>query len=72
MRRAISQLYEYRYLQNKPSAKLVVVIENPPPKDKEWLVEYVIKDRQLFIAWDGDGRSLHCPAGIGKELSFLT
>jgi hypothetical protein len=30
IRRAISQLYEYRYLQEVPAAKLVVVIENRP------------------------------------------
>src|SRR5690348_8836181 len=48
VRKAISQLYEYRYLQNKPSAKLVVVIENPPPSEKRWLLEYVIKGRKLL------------------------
>lgn len=72
VRRAISQLYEYRYLQQIPSAKLVVVIENPPPDEKRWLVDYVVKDRELLIAWDGDGKTLHCPHEIGKELSFLT
>lgn len=72
VRRAVSQLYEYRYLQNKPSAKLVVVIENPLPAEKEWLVDYVVKDRELLIVWDGDGKTLHCPAGISKELAFLT
>lgn len=72
VRKAISQLYEYRYLQNKPSAKLVVVIENPPHAGKQWLIDYVIKDRELLIAWDGDGKRLHCPSQIGRELSFLT
>jgi hypothetical protein len=72
VRRAISQLYEYRYLQQIPSAKLVVVIENPPPDEKKWLVDYVVKDRGLLIAWDGDERTLHCPPEIRRELSFLT
>jgi hypothetical protein len=74
VRRAISQLYEYRYLylQEVESAKLVVVLENPLPQEKQWLVDYVVKDRHLLIAWDGDGKTLHCPAGISKELSFLT
>lgn len=71
VRRAISQLYEYRYLQNQPSAKLVIVIENPPPDEKKWLVDYVVRDRELLIAWDGDGRTLHCPTEINKELRFL-
>ena len=68
----MSQLYEYRYLQQVPSAKLVLVIENPPPEDKKWLVDYVVKDRELLIAWDGDGKTLSYPAGIERELSFLS
>lgn len=72
IRRAISQLYEYRYLQQIPSAKLVVVIENPPPNEKKWLVDYLLKDRKLLVAWDGDYKTLHCPPEIQGELSFLT
>jgi hypothetical protein len=71
VRRGISQLYEYRYLQQIPAAKLVLIIENPPPDEKRWLVEYLVKDRGLLIAWDGDKRSLHYPADLGKQLSFL-
>ncbi len=71
VRKAISQLYEYRYLQQLSSAKLVVVIENKPPREKWWLVDYIVRDRQLLIAWDGDGDILHCPAGISAELNFL-
>jgi hypothetical protein len=72
IRRAISQLYEYRYLQQVPDAKLVVVIETPPPQEKRWIVDYVVKDRQLLIAWDGDRRNLHCPIEVARELRFLT
>lgn len=72
IRRAISQLYEYRYLQQIPSARLVVVMENPPPDEKRWLVDYVVKDRGLFIAWDGDRRTLHCPSELSAQLGFLT
>ncbi len=71
VRRAISQLYEYRYMQQIPLAKLVVVIENPPPDEKKWLVDYVVKDRELLIAWDGDGKTLHCPPEIRQDLPFL-
>jgi hypothetical protein len=72
VRRAISQLYEYRYLQQVPAAKLVVVIENPPPKEKQWIVDYVVKDRKLLIAWDGDRKTLKFPAENGADLGFLT
>ena len=71
VRRAISQLYEYRYLQDAPSAKLVIVIENPPPQEKKWIVDYVVNDRKLLIAWDGDGKTLKYPKEIGSELRFL-
>jgi hypothetical protein len=71
VRRAISQLYEYRYLQQVPDAKLVVVIENPLPRDKVWLIDYVVDDRELKIVWDGDGANLYCPDKISRELEFL-
>jgi hypothetical protein len=71
IRRAISQLYEYRYLQQLPAAKLVIVIENPPPREKKWIVDYVVKDRKLLIAWDGDHKTLKFPAENGAELEFL-
>ena len=43
VRAAISQLYEYRYLYSMPNSNLVVVIENPPPDDRRWMLDYVIK-----------------------------
>ena len=72
VRRAISQLYEYRYLQQVPAAKLVVVIENPAPPEKKWIVDYVVKDRKLLIAWDGDGKTLKYPAETSADLNFLS
>jgi hypothetical protein len=72
IRRAISQLYECRYLQEVPSAKLVIVIENPPPQEKRWIVDYVVKDRKLLIAWDGDRTNLDYPPELRPELRFLT
>jgi hypothetical protein len=72
IRRAISQLYEYRYLQQVPAAKLVVVIENPPPPEKKWIVDYMVKDRRLLIAWDGDGKTLQYPTETGADLNFLS
>ncbi len=70
-RRAISQLYEYRYLQDVPAAKLVIVIENPPPQEKKRIVDYVVKDRKLLIAWDGDRKTLKFPPENAADLGFL-
>jgi hypothetical protein len=72
IRRAISQLYECRFLQQVPAAKLVVVIENPPPQEKKWMVDYVVNDRKLLIAWDGDRRTLKFPAEARPDLHFLS
>jgi hypothetical protein len=71
VRRAIAQLYEYRYLQKSPEAQLVVVIEHPLPAELNWMVDYVVRDRKLLIAWDGDGRTLHFPDSIRNQLRFL-
>jgi len=71
IRRAISQLYEYRYLQDLPEAKLVVVIENPPPQEKRWIIDYVVKDRNILIAWDGDRKTLKFPRETAPDLGFL-
>ncbi|MEK6543563.1 MAG: hypothetical protein AABZ44_03920, partial [Elusimicrobiota bacterium] len=71
VRKAVSQLYEYRYLQAIPSANLILVIENAPPKQMGWLVDYLLKDRGIFIVWDGRGDDLFCPTSISKQLHFL-
>jgi hypothetical protein len=71
VRSAISQLYEYRYLYAASNAKLVVVVENPPPRDCRWMLDYVTNDRNLLIAWDGDRRTLHCPEPLRSQLRFL-
>lgn len=70
-RRAISQLYEYRYLQGAMTAKLVIIMEQPPTKSDEWMLDYAIKDRDLLVAWDGDGQNLYTPSTIADDLSFL-
>ncbi len=60
IRRAISQLYEYRYLQQVPGAKLVVVIENPPPQEKRWIVDYVVKDTSEMAKSSECAFTLNC------------
>jgi len=34
-----------RYLQEAPSAKPVIVVD-PPPREKKWIVDYVVEDRK--------------------------
>jgi hypothetical protein len=71
VRRGISQLYEYRYLQNAPDAQLVLVIEQPLSKEFSWMSDYLVKDRGILLAWDGDRKHLHCSESLRDTLHFL-
>jgi len=71
IRRGLSQLYEYRYIQNVAKAKLVLVIENPLPKKNQWMEDYLLNDCGVLLVWDGDGK-FHCPPNIRKQLEFLS
>lgn len=70
VRRGLSQLYEYRYIQNVPAAKLVLVLENPLPRKLSWMGDYLTKDRGILLVWDGSG-SFYCPEDAKRELPFL-
>lgn len=70
IRTGLSQLYEYRYLQNLPNAKLVLVIEKPLPKKNNWLLEYLEKDRDISLIWDGND-NLFGSAKAKENLQFL-
>ncbi len=71
IRRGLSQLYEYRYIQNVPEAKLVLVIENPLPKQNQWMGDYLLNDRGVLLVWDGNGK-FNCSPDIRKQLEFLS
>jgi hypothetical protein len=71
IRRGLSQLYEYRYVQNVEKAKLVLVIENPLPRKLGWIEHYLVADRGILLVWDGQGR-FDCPAGVRQQLGFLS
>lgn len=70
IRAGLSQLYEYRYLQNKPNAKLILVIENPLSPDESWRHDYLEKDRGIYLVWDGSGQ-LYGNEKTKNDLSFL-
>lgn len=70
IRRGLSQLYEYRYIQNVKEAKLVLALENPLPKENRWMEDYLVKDRGVFLVWDGNGK-FNCSPDIRKQLEFL-
>jgi len=70
VRKGISQLYEYRYLQNKPSAKLILVIERPLDAGQSWMLDYMENDREINLVWDGN-EQLYGSERTRNELGFL-
>jgi len=70
MRKSLSQLYEYRFIQNVPDAKLIVVLETHLPKELRWMIDYFEQDRSIYVVWDGNNRLYSSPKTM-EELSFL-
>jgi len=70
VRNGLSQLYEYRYLQNLPDAKLVLVISEPLNKRDTWMHKYLEEDRDIHLVWDGNDQ-LFASNKTKQELSFL-
>lgn len=67
----ISQLYEYRYIQAVPEAKLVLVIEKPLTAALTWMQDYLVEDRDILLVWDGTDDRLFCPSSTRETLNFL-
>jgi hypothetical protein len=70
IRKGISQLYEYRYLQNSTDAELVLVVENPLQPENNWLLDYLEQDRDICLVWDGNN-SLYGSEVCRNRLPFL-
>lgn len=76
VRKAISQVLEYRYLyakQLKHPVQLVVVIETSPPAHKQWLLQY-LEGINIAIAWFNNKSGLfettsEIPSGLAGIVS---
>lgn len=53
-RKAISQLYEYRYIFNLPQANLCIVTNSAIPNKNYWYLKYLTKDRHIAYEWTDD------------------
>lgn len=71
VRKAVSQLYEYRYLQCLPDAKLVLLLEKPLSGKNEWMLDYLIKDRGIWVVWDNAGDELFTTEEAFENLPFM-
>jgi hypothetical protein len=49
IRKAISQLYEYRFLYSLFDAMLCIVFSKKP--FSQWLIDYLLTDRQIHVLW---------------------
>jgi len=70
MRRGLIQLYEYRYLQNLPAARQVLIIERDIPQQLQGITRYLEEDRQVHLVWDGSSR-LYARPQTRANLAFL-
>jgi len=70
VRKGLSQLYEYRYLQNKPDAKLILVVDKPLGTRNIWILDYMENDREINVVWDGNNE-LYGSKKTRDEVAFL-
>ena len=54
VRKAVSQLYEYRFIYAKPKAQLCIVTNQGISKANRWLLDYLEKDRSIAYEWTDD------------------
>lgn len=70
VRKGLSQLYEYQYLQNLPDANLVLVVEKELPLTSAWMIDYLESSRQISLIWDGDD-NLYGTERTREQFDFL-
>ncbi len=68
VRKAVAQLYEYRYIYEEPRARLCIVTNHPIAKKDDWLLDYLCKDRLIAYEWTTDFENFECNGGSRKIL----
>jgi hypothetical protein len=69
IRKAIAQLYEYRYRSELPQAVLCIVLQKMPPQG--WVIDYLLNDRDILVCWLVDDIRLECPAQCHSLLAQI-
>lgn len=69
IRKAIAQLYEYRYRSGKREAVLCIVLQQKPIQD--WVEDYLLHDRKILMCWLVDDVRLECPAECHVQLADI-
>jgi hypothetical protein len=71
VRKAVSQLYEYRYIYNEPDAALCIVTNCKIKQEESWLLDYLARDRLIAYEWTSDFKSFECDAKSSEILQFF-
>ncbi len=69
IRKAIAQLYEYRYRSKATNAILCIVLQQRPPQ--AWVEDYLLHDREILMCWLVDDVRLECPDECHDILSSM-
>jgi hypothetical protein len=70
IRKGLSQLYEYQYLQNLSGSNLVLIIERQLSDKTKWMEDYLQLDRNILLIWDGDNK-FYADDQIKEKVPFL-
>lgn len=68
VRKAISQLYEYRYIFNEPKAKACIVTNAEISSKDKWVYDYLAKDRLIGYEWTDDFSTFNSEGSTKKIL----
>lgn len=72
VRKGVSQLYEYRYRHpDLQDGNPVLVLEQRPENELEWVIDYLINDRQIMACWLEGDDTLAAPASCEAVLGQL-
>jgi len=69
IRKAIAQLYEYRYRSASSDAILCIVLQQKP--SQEWVIDYLLNDRNILLCWLVDDVRLECPEDCKQVLENI-
>ncbi len=72
VRKAVAQLYEYRYVYNEPSARLCIVTNAAVPAAERWLLNYLAADRLIAYEWTADFVNFECDAASRSLLGSFS
>lgn len=60
VRKAVAQLYEYRYIYQQLQARLCIVTNRRVCQEDSWLLDYLARDRAIAYEWTEDFSCFSC------------